>query len=1234
MLGRLLNTAASSLNPATYTSRNSAQLESVTEEEHTSGLLFPDSTHLKRSNTHAYPLQTSVLSPNASAASSFDDRGGLELDPLKDFRVIIAQNALGDRDEPCLLLDSQNVDAAEGSVGLGLNAPSSERAHGHSRSSSLSKPTKRAPAHKPHASDINQFSGASSLRELDSSMSSALFRARYRSSTLSPTLDDNRHYQNRMTADTNESGLLNCIFGSSAFSYRGSSTKMHILPMEGESVGDVEGLSPHGPRRRAPLSRAHTSGPNSRSSSLSQERLGTAHDLRSTAPTKVTVLVTRMFSVNLPEARNSSVDQTEQYPLNTQAFRDSDFAFPDSGKRKKIKEKKTPMYAVAITVKLPLAGRSNGRPPSQWNAQGQRPGWISASLDSDHKYSSAFFDDNSVQSATSNLDDRIDILVDHWDVITRTLSHLEKLASREILTLLKRVDYFSTQQPKPAKAPNMQRTNQTIIQLPPRALSGKASLRSEALRATQRIGMALRIPAVATGQSRWGVWREEARWIAKFLSDKEHNFFFLVLITAFLGNHTEWLSSLGPDWYRRRYYLQQRAQHDAEPTIPSRTVVVSADKMTARRLIFVLSAFLPAQQRSDALSSPLRPSTSTSLRPVSQSPPNAPLLRQESLRRTINRRARARHLHDDENDGHRRSPSASSNEAAVIPLDDVDFVNAVSDHYKSRRDSDVRSIRTASLPIPSNDASTRKSSTATIATAAPGTATPVPHFASQRGRHGVDGGRRLPLDTSGSAASAKLLQNLRRSESSNLSLEGGEHQPSSRWGGLLFSGFWGARESTPAVNGGKSLINGEPNANTSVREPDGGPQIRRETRSSEAGKDIPSVPNDAKGSENISIPAHSSPDSSLSRPAGSRDVRPKAQIETPSSPVKLSVGLDDGVIDVEVPLPGFISLSSSGDSTLASPKKTRTSITSLDGLASVHSAGSGFHLGHNKDYDGVNVNVAGWLKRHHEDFVLQAVHPYSALEADIKRAMSAEPTPPHALSASFVDMDGTNPEKWVDVCTTLIADTKNFTVKKVRLRRRVCGPGPQTSAQSLDTSRRPSLYDSPGTPSASQFPSIFSASTKTPTSPLSPQVDPFDVEEMFVEEPVMDLDPTLVDAVEKVLARSGDTSLVQSRAPSPNRKRKEKSANNQGPDKQSSNTQPENVPSIEVPRNKCRRMVLGALEEVVRSVTAERQEESASATGDAAKMSSDRGRRGLGVPTDNTLREGIRKWLQDIEEAC
>jgi hypothetical protein len=64
-------------------------------------------------------------------------------------------------------------------------------------------------------------------------------------------------------------------------------------------------------------------------------------------------------------------------------------------------------------------------------------------------------------------------------------------------------------------------------------------------------------------------------------------------------------------------------------------------------------------------------------------------------------------------------------------------------------------------------------------------------------------------------------------------------------------------------------------------------------------------------------------------------------------------------------------------------------------------------------------------------------------------------------------------------------------------------------------------------------------------------------------------------------------------------------------------------------------MVLGALEEVVRSVTAERgREDTCLSLGVNPTESLGRWRKTSASVADNTLREGIRKWLMDIEEAC
>lgn len=1191
MLGRLLSSAASTLNPASYSAKNATQLESVTEEEHTSGLLFPDANLLRHSNTHAYPLHTAFNSPNASNAGAFDDRGGLGLDPIKDFRVIVAQNALGDRD-PCVLLDTGGSSVDQTPQGLGLD-PQTFQAAGarHSRAvSSISRGSRRGYLSRSQAAEPSPLSLATDARRSSPVNSSAFSRARVRSSTLSPSGGWQESGPSRI-ADSNDSGLLNCIFGSSAFSYRGSSTKMHIISAD-EEPGRAASMSP---AARNSLPRANTTG--SPSSFIGPNRAG---DFK--PPAKVTVLLTRMFSVNLPESVESPTEAQDHIAcVYQESLPETGFPFPDVNKRKKVKEKKTPMYAVAITIQIPLLSRNTARPFSRFSSQG--PGSprmaMACSLDSDYRWRGGALDDSlSLASPPASLDERIDLLVDHWDVITRTLTHLEGLARKEILFLLKKVDSLSGMHPKPAKPPNMQRTNQTIVHLPANILSYNSKLRDEALRSSRRISTALQMPYVVTGQSRWGVWREEGRSIVRTLGEKEHGFFFLVLITAFLGNHTEWLKVLGPDWYRRRHYLQQKAQQDSDPAIINRTVIVSPDKMTARRLIFLLSTFLPPKQRFDALPSPARPDTATSMRGISQSPPGVPLLRQESLRRAIERRSRAQRLNLAEAD-HHRSVSASSNETAHRSSDDPDPTLPV-EYIANRRGSDARSIRTLNVPMHVKESHSKNTSTATTSTATPGSTVPVPHFTARQGRSNREGFDQATAGGNDSLASENLLRNLQRSESSAISSNNSVPSAGGRWGNL-FSGLWNLRPESSDGPDTPSLKEPRKRSGTAVS---ASSRRGRTTSLSQMVKEVSSPTEDVPqcpASGNISIPNSSNHQHGHE---GTQDLSSMTD-QVKESPLKMSVRAEDGIVDVDLPLPGFVSLSSSGDSTVASPKKPRTSVTSVDALGSTHSSGSGFPCAP-RDVEGPNVNVAGWLKQFHEDFLLQAVRPYSGLEADIKRAMQAE-TPPNISLPS--DVDGI--DRWVDIATTLIADAKTFTVKRLRLRRK---------AVAANTWPSPSATSSSGTP-------LYASGASADFSPVanSPSDKPglnF-VEEQFIEEPVMDLDGTLVDAVERVLAQSGQSSLAHSRAPSPPRTRRREDRS------MSESTPRDEIPSLEeVPRAECRKMVLGALEEVVRSVTAEHCREDV----DDELAVADRERKRSLAGADNTLREGVRKWLLDVEE--
>lgn len=1212
MLGRLLSTAASSLNPASYSRNNGAPLESVTEEEHTSGLLFPDTSLLRRSNAHAYPLQTTFNSPNASTTGAYDDRGGMELDAVKDFRVIVAQNALGDRDA-CVLLDTRAPSNALQS-GLGIEPQGNEQAGArHSRAfSNLSRGPRRNFLGQSFVGESSPLSAATDSRRSIPASPGAFSRARGRSSTLAPTGTSHESALSRPSADSNDTGLLNCIFGSSAFSYRGSSTKMHII-----SADDDPGVATSVPANvanvRSPLTRSYTTG-----SPPGMTGLPRASDEK--PPSKVTVLVTRMFSVNLPEGTEASAERHDYASaLHQESLPEMGFPFPDVSKqRRKVKEKKTPMYAVAITIQIPLISRNSGRPVSRFSTIGPdspRTG-LSSSLDSDYQWRHGLFEDSlSAASPPASLDERLDLLVDHWDVITRTLSHLERLVRNEICFLLRKVDSLSGPHPKPAKAPNMQRTNQTVVYLPANILSVNSKLKEEALRSTRRISLALQTPYVVTGQSRWGVWREEGRSIVRGLGDKEQNFFFLVLLTAFLGNHTEWLNIMGPDWYRRRHNQQQKAQPDTDPVLTHRTVILCPDKMTARRLIFLLSAFLPSKNRIEPFPSPLRPGTSASLRAISQSPPAVPVLRQESLRRAIERRARAHRMNtwgSDQNEHHRRSVSISSQDTGQRTSESPDSIQPAQS-MSARRGSDARSIRTLNPTIQPRDNRAHNTSEATTFMTTQSSTVPVPHFSSQQSRSSQGESANVGIDASDSLASENLLKNLQRSDSSAVSSHGSLPSAGGRWGGL-FSGLWSSREESSTD--GTDYFTPSQARKRSVSTISG-PASRGAHTLSQMVKEVTE--------EEVDHEPATAPSGNISIPAGAKATTHNSQEESPGpssltsqvrdSPLKMSVRAEEGVVDVDLPLPGFLSLSSSGDSTIASPRKTRTSVTSMDAMASTHSSGSGFH-GTLKDHDGPGAHVAGWLRSFHEDFTLQAVRPYAALEADIKRAMQAEPTP---YVPSTPDVDGS--ERWVDVATTLIADTRTSSIKRLRLIRKIIvgqtGHGP-----SLTPISPANAFQSGHARSPSSFTTFFSGYGKSPEGPLVEGRDPNQLQEKFIEEPVMDLDGILVDAVERVLGQSGYSSLAQSRAPSPSRARR-------GEDKGQTTPRGEEAPAVEVPRAECRKMVLGALEEVVRVVTAEHCREDV----DNELSPADRERRRALTGADNTLREGIRKWLLDVEEA-
>lgn len=325
--------------------------------------------------------------------------------------------------------------------------------------------------------------------------------------------------------------------------------------------------------------------------------------------------------------------------------------------------------------------------------------------------------------------------------------------------------------------------------------------------------------------------------------------------------------------------------------------------------------------------------------------------------------------------------------------------------------------------------------------------------------------------------------------------------------------------------------------------------------------------------------------------------RPK----TYDSQLKLSVNEKDGVIDVDIALPDF-------GSPLQSPL--------FGGAGSVGSQhGSSFGessiLSMPFNEPEQPVNVAGWLSQFHPDFALQAIKPYATLERDIKRAMSAEPTPITSATTPSVE---TGPlERWVDVCSALVADTRTFSIKRLSLRRLV---------RLIPTSTYQPTALTPGVPGMppgrSQYGNPYTS------SPVAPMPTEIHLAEKFDEEAILDFDAVLIEGIDRVLARSGDTTRINSNQSS-------RSSSRRGRRNTRVDSDVTGVGGggthVEVPQTDCKGVIFDALENVVRNVAAERS------GGKEAEDGEEKSVRTLNhrTYTDSSLKEGVRRWLSEVE---
>ncbi|KAF2855604.1 hypothetical protein T440DRAFT_439985 [Plenodomus tracheiphilus IPT5] len=1225
MIGHLFSTRKS----ASVSHSTPTVLDSATEESHTRHLLYPDSNTLYHPDGQPYPLHAAPLTPGSGHDGPLPE---IDLDYPRDCRIIIAQDETPAMPKT-ILFDSK---PAPPRADLPGTPNTRARAFGGSNASTAS--TAGPTFGGVHARRSSLITEPTAPR---SPTMGGFTRVRARGTSISsmPNIDEHAQVQANAQARAKESTdlaniCLDCMFGNLAMNYRGNSNKIHIVPLENKlaegpilsssvqdaanSLGRAEGI-----RRRSNLAKSFTPANlptdlprNDSSESVTKESR------------RRTIFITRMFSVTLPDDDNEARTPTPQSSLP----KGNGFPFPPTSTKAGQSKppyishpRKSPMYAITIILHLPVSQSTSSVRPSSRGINLRNPAHLSSSapgqdslgssLDSDRRAGWAFIDSNlgvdSLLSSSlhSDVDDRVDVVGQHWDVIMRALTSLQYVVQERILAQFKSPDAMSPpvfhqhrHQPSRTSLRDMPAyPTRKPLRLQPNALMMDKEIQTAAELTGTRVVSGMRIPRVMTGQGKWGVWREEARWLGRWAGRREQNFFFYNLLTAFLGNHTEWLNVLGPKWYRKRHRKQQKASAGETLIIPNRTVIVSPDKMAARRLIFLLAAFLPPNApNSGESNSLLRPGTSASLRAYSQSPPtNMPPSRKHSLRRQINRRPRGQQSLT--NMG-LLQPSIQS-----IPQPPTDgnperLETGVGESYRpvrpvghSRRSS-AHSIRT-NLVIPSmSDGSAIVQDNNIITTTTTSQVTvPVAHFTLPRMRSSGPVPEQRP-ESSDSLASANLINTLQRSGTGQTSIASNDSSNNSRWSG--FMNFWSGRRSSST------------DQSDYLQTTDDGIGYRGQERSrSQLEQMVQELSMDRVFEGDVFDPpitntttaAATSPEifphggggsgmpASAARPIPDRP-------RTFEGPLKLSVNEKDGVIDVDIPLPDF-------GSPLQSP------LLGGYGSASSHhgsSFGESSVLSTPYGESEQPVNAAGWLSQFHPDFAIQAIKPYPELERDIKRAMSAEPTP---LSAATTPSLETGPlERWVDICSALIADTSAFKIKRISLRRLVkLTPMPtyQPSAMTPSVSGMP--------PGRSQYGNPYSAGT------LGSMMAEVHLAEKFDEEPIMDFDSTLIDGVDRVLAQSGEVTRVNSEQSS-------RSSSRRG--RHDLNAEFDALAHSELPQTDCKGVLFEALEAVVKDVTAERMGRELLKSDDrkdTVKQSQQK------TFTDSSLKEGVRRWLTEVE---
>lgn len=1189
----MLSSLLSTITSTPPTRQANATLESLTEDTHTYGLLFPDGKGPRKYSIDGQNHSNDLHSPrtHTNASTDWPIYNDVDLTFPRDVRIFIAQAGTSSANAE-IIFDSKPRPVSESPK---LNAVR------HARSSSRTD------------SAVGSLSGGHRMRGVSTAVSSipenhhphhrrtsSAFstngaferRARRTSNSSTGNVSDTSHEQGREKDDI-ERLALSCMFENATSNYKGMSNKVHIVPLAAkpyetsylsQSLGAEHSSSfarpPQLARKPSSLSKSHKPG------DMSMPQLDTdlpckseqIMDTTQNTGGRRTVLVTRTFSISWIEefALTEEVNFEPQWTQAPAPLRSA--KSPQEPQSIRNRTFRSPMYAVTIVLQLPIAPKDHSFPVSRTGTFGrssmrkdstsQQSTMSFGSLESERRShwaeaeSLSGLDAMTSLALTSDVDDRVDLIGQHWNIISRTLTTLQTIAQNKILEILRPVA----------------RTTR-VLRVPTKILQNDIEVKRAAEDSALRVVRGIRLPRARTGHGLWPAWRDEARWLANWSSGRGENYFFLILLSAFLGSHTDWLQSLAPKAYRTRFKELQRLNTAARTSVPSRTVIISGDKMAARRLIFLLAAFLPTVHSQWGESSPLQPGTS-SFRAYSQSPPShLPAFRQESLRRTINRRGKSAA-------GVAQDGSRSSSLTATSDHDDradTATVRRLGGDATSRRGSDAVSIR-SKLTLGEHEPFTQKSP-AIISPTTPSSIIVKPHFARQPsyGAQIQSGHSR-----SSSGTSATLFQPLQRADSTDSS-------SSKPWNPFRYFSMGQRRLSSSqysdvlqTTDEGLGIMGARKPASTSKLQ-----RMLDEAHRSN-GEDSVGGANcrpflDSRGYTGVIT----SPELREQSPERSENSAKPIDV-----PLKMSLNEDDGVIDVEIPFGEF-----------GSPEIFSPTLGGYHSGSSYEGSTFGQHsfLTTSPREPEHPLNVSGWLDKIHPDFTLQAVKPYGSIVKDIKLAMSTEPTPP--LNAPLNDNVSAGPvEKWIDVCTTLVADANTFTVTRLKLRRLVkfvlSAPAVATIPNNLNI--------------RSQYPNPY-CEPILPGSPAAVLATEFILEEKFEEEPVTSMDSEFADVVGRVTGMSASSSIAHSNASSRSSSRRGR------PTGSATNVEGTKEPTGENARD-CQKLIIGRLESIVASECHDKVKHKNEIL-DIAATDEKRDPPHL----TNLFREGIREWLRNTE---